>query len=134
MLSRDRRLTTADFEIAFANGKQFRHPLLVLRCHCRAADGDSHPWRAAFVVPKKLAKATRRNRWRRRLRHWFYEILQESEPALEQEDYLKCNQCDFIFMLTAPGRDATPREVRQAMRMLWRKALRSPGHNAYFCI
>jgi ribonuclease P protein component len=134
MLSRDRRLKKADFEIAFAKGKQFRHPLLVLRCYCRAADDASHQPRAAFVVPKKLAQATGRNRWRRRLRHWFYEILQESLPALEQENYSKWNQCDFIFMLTAQGHDATPREVRQAMRMLWRKVLHSPGRNEYSCV
>jgi ribonuclease P protein component len=80
------------------------------------------------VVPKKLAKATGRNRWRRRLRHWFYEIL-DSAPEREQNNGAQCNRCDFIFMLTAQGRDATSREVHQAMSMLWKKALRSLGHN-----
>ncbi len=128
MLSRNRRLKTADFETAFTKGRQFRHPLLVLRCYRRTENVDYDQLRAAFVVPKKLAKATGRNRWRRRLRHWFYEILQ-GLPELEQGDIAKWNQCDFIFMLTAQGQNATPLEVRQAMNTLWEKALRSLGHN-----
>lgn len=129
MLSRERRLKTADFEKAFANSKQFRHPFLVLRCYCRAEEEAQNGLRAAFVVPKKLAKATGRNRWRRRLRHWFYEIF-DSAPEREQDNGAQCNRCDFIFMLTAQGRDAPPREVRKAMQTLWMKALRSPGRNA----
>lgn len=128
MLSRNRRLKSADFETAFTKSKQFRQPLLVLRCYHRAEDADCNQLRAAFVVPKKLAKATGRNRWRRRLRHWFYEILQ-GLPVLDQ-DNAKWNQCDFIFMLTAQGQNATPLEVQQAMSTLWEKALRSLGHNA----
>lgn len=126
MLSRNRRLKSADFETAFAKGRQFRHPLLVLRCYQRAT-GDYDQLRAAFVVPKKLAKASGRNRWRRRLRHWFYEILQ-SLPE-NQDNLAKWNQCDLIFMLTAQGQEAKPQEVRQAMSELWKKMLRSLGHN-----
>jgi len=126
MLSRDRRLNKADFEIAFARGRQFRHPLLALRCYRRAAD-EHDQLRAAFVVPKKLAKAAGRNRWRRRLRHWFYEILQLLPE--NQDNMAKWNECDLIFMLTAQGREAKPQEVRRAMSELWKKALRSPGRN-----
>ena len=127
MLSRNRRLKSADFDIAFSRGRQFRHPLLVLRCYRRAVD-DSDQLRAAFVVPRKLAKATGRNRWRRRLRHWFYEILQ-GLPELDRDNNAKWNQCDFIFMLTAQGQNATPLEVQQAMRALWEKAQRSLGQS-----
>jgi ribonuclease P protein component len=126
MLSRNRRLNKADFEIAFAKGRQFRHPLLVLRCYQRAA-GDCDQLRAAFVVPKKLAKATGRNRWRRRLRHWFYEILQALPE--NQDNRAKWNQCDLIFMLTAQGQEAKPQDVRQAMNALWTKTQRSLGRN-----
>jgi len=127
MLSRNRRLKSADFETAFAKGRQFRHPLLVLRCYQRATD-DHVPLRAAFVVPKKQAKASGRNRWRRRLRHWFYEILQ-SLPESDQDNSAKWNQCDLIFMLTAQGQEAKPQEVRQAMNALWIKIQRYLGHN-----
>jgi len=126
MLSRNRRLNKTDFEIAFAKGRQFRHPLLVLRCYRRAA-GDCDQLRAAFVVPKKLAKATGRNRWRRRLRHWFYEILQALPE--NQDNRAKWNQCDLIFMLTAQGQEAKPQDVRQAMNALWTKTQRSLGRN-----
>ena len=131
MLSRDRRLNKADFETAFTRGRQFRHPLLVLRCYQRAAS-DSDELRAAFAVPKKLAKATGRNRWRRRLRHWFYEILQLL-PDSNQRNFAKWNQCDLIFMLTAQGQEASPREVRQAMSVLWKKALGYLGHSESSC-
>jgi ribonuclease P protein component len=128
MLSRNRRLKSADFETAFTKGRQFRHPLLVLRCYQRAAD-DCDQLRAAFVVPKKLAKATGRNRWRRRLRHWFYEILQVLPE--NQDNMAKWNQCDLIFMLTAQGQEAKPQDVRQAMNALWTKIQRSLGHNEF---
>jgi ribonuclease P protein component len=127
MLSRNRRLKSADFEIAFARGRQFRHPLLVLRCYRRAEEDDHDQLRAAFVVPKKLAKATGRNRWRRRLRHWFYEILQVLPE--NQDAITKWNRCDLIFMLTAQGQEAKPQDVRQAMIALWTKTQRSLGRN-----
>jgi len=127
MLSRRSRLKKADFDVAYKEGKVLRHPLLICRCYWRPVAADDRP-RAAFVAPRKLAKATGRNRWKRRLRHWFYEILQES-AATAAADQLKWHRCDFIFILTAQGRDAPPREVFRAMRTLWRKAIHFPGHN-----
>lgn len=139
MLSRERRLKKTEFETVFAQGRQFRHPLMALRCYQRPAEADVLQLRAAFAVPKKLGKATRRNLWRRRLRHWFYEILKQATPALEsetaaRENFSKLNRCDLIFMLTAQGEEASPQAVREAMEKLWGKALHHLGRNEPFCI
>ena len=54
MLSRDRRLSSAQFDRAYAHSLSVRHPLVALKAHRRDDDFDSV--RAAFVVPKSRAK------------------------------------------------------------------------------
>lgn len=133
MLSRNRRLTKADFEIAFKKGRQLRHPLLTLRCYYPQDQNSEAQVRAAFVVPRKLAKAAQRNLWRRRMQHWFYAILLEAVPLVKQEELSSCKQGDFIFMLTASGMQASPQEVRQAMRILWNRTIHTLGHKESSC-
>jgi ribonuclease P protein component len=113
MLPRPKRLTTTEFAKAFENGRVLRHPLLQLRVHLRG-DGESVA-RAAFVAPKKLGKATQRNRIRRRIRERF---------RLLQSEYSNrpLSSCDMIFIVGAAAEKASGPEVDGALLELLRRA------------
>ena len=138
MLSRSQRLTTRDFAVAFDKGRVLRHPLLQLRVHRRPAETggfDSQDLqsrgsqsretgnreaRAAFVVPKKLGKATWRNRVRRRVRE-RYRIL-SSGASGEKELQNKLQNCDLIFFINARSEDAPVAQIDDAIAQLIRRA------------
>jgi putative membrane protein insertion efficiency factor/ribonuclease P protein component len=113
MLPRNQRLTTTQFDRAFANSQQVRHPLVALRAHFRG-DGEE-TIRAAFVVPKKQAKkASRRNLIRRRLRERY-----RLHPA---QSLLGLQGCDLIFMATPQTADASTAELDAALEEVMRRA------------
>lgn len=118
MLPRAQRLTTAEFAQAFAHSRVARHPLLMLRAHHRSAKGgsliDGVTTRAAFVVAKKLGKATVRNRLRRRLR----ECYRSQEARLE----MRLAGSDLIFFATAAALTADTKELDAALAQLLRRA------------
>lgn len=126
MLPRAQRLKTKEFAEAFARGKTARHPLFSVRVWCRFAGSstenhlnivESEP-RAAFVVPKKQAKAVKRNRLRRRMRECY-----RRHPALAQwKSALK--DCDLIFVATLAAHEATFEELNAAFAQLLRRAAR----------
>jgi len=121
MLPRAQRLTTSQFDRAFANSQTVRHPLVVLKAHFRG-DGEG-TIRAAFVVPKKQGKATFRNRTRRRLRERFRLISTKNEGNLFG--------CDLIFLTTPQTHGATTQELDNALREVLRRAgKRIAGENA----
>lgn len=113
---RYQRLGTAAFQIAFKNGRPLRLPLLQMRIW-RRADGDSAT-RVAFVVAKKLGKATFRNRVRRRMREIY---------RLMSADYRQLAGCDLIFLATPLSAAATPVALADAFRQLVGRAARSAG-------
>ncbi len=122
MLPRANRLTTSQFDRAFANSQTVRHPLVVLKAHQRG-DGDEII-RAAFVVPKKQGKAVIRNRTRRRLRERFRLISTKNEAARERATTVERNLsgCDLIFLSTAQTHGATSLELDNALREVLRRA------------
>ena len=113
MLPRAERLTTAQFDRAFAKSQMVRHPLVTLRAH-RRGDGENGT-RAAFVVPKKVAKlASARNRTRRRLRERY-----RLHPARKNGDLAGC---DLIFMATAQTAGASMAEIDAALAEVVKRA------------
>jgi putative membrane protein insertion efficiency factor/ribonuclease P protein component len=106
MLPRAERLTTTQFDRAFANSQMVRHPLVTVRAHFRG-DGEAQV-RAAFVVPKKQAKkATQRNLIRRRLRERY-----RLHPSRNLESLAGC---DLIFMATPQTQAASEAELDAAL-------------------
>jgi ribonuclease P protein component len=130
MLSRPQRLKTKEFAEAFAKGKTARHPLLSVRVWRRFAgestkeSSETHlkpaengP-RAAFVVPKKQAKAAKRNRLRRRMRECY-----RRHPALTRwKTALK--ECDLIFVATPTAHEADFEALNAAFTQLLQRAAR----------
>ncbi len=112
MLPRANRLTTSQFDRAFARSQTVRHPLVVLKAHFRG-DGQETV-RAAFVVPKKQGKATIRNRRRRRLRERFRLLPPSNQRNLAG--------CDLIFLATPQTHGATMFELDDALKEVLRRA------------
>ena len=112
MLPRTNRLKSAQFNHAFANSQSVRHPLLALKAHRRTDDSDET--RAAFVVPKKQAKANGRNRTRRRLRERY-------RLHARRDDLLGC---DLIFLTTPATHTATATELDGAIDEVVRRMTR----------
>lgn len=125
MLSRAERLTARSFAKTFADGKTARHPLLSVRVFRRLSTANTqheadHLVRAAFVVPKKLAKATERNRLRRQIRECY-----RCHPArLQWQKQLE--GCDLIFVATPAALTADALQLNDALAQLLRRA----GHLA----
>ena len=115
MLPRSKRLQSAQFNHAFAHSQSVRHPLMALKAHARG--DDSGAVRAAFVVPKKQAKAAGRNRTRRRLR--------ERYRLHPRRDELK--GCDLIFLTTPATPAATSDELDAALDEVLRRMKRKLG-------
>lgn len=109
MLPRTNRLTSAQFNYAFANGQSVRHPLVALKAHRR--DDDSSEVRAAFGVPKKQANAVGRNRARRRLRERY-------RLHARRNDLMGC---DLIFLTTPATHTATADELDAALDEVLRR-------------
>ncbi|PQV63790.1 ribonuclease P protein component/putative membrane protein insertion efficiency factor,TIGR00278 [Abditibacterium utsteinense] len=122
MLPRAQRLTTSQFDRAFAQSQTVRHPLVVLKAHFRG--DDEATIRAAFVVPKKQGKATFRNRTRRRLRERFRLISTKNEAKLSNSTKNEGNLagCDLIFLTTPQTHGATTAEIDNALREVLRRA------------
>jgi len=126
MLSRAERLKSREFAQAFAKGKTARHPLLSVRVfHRCAAENASdiiktskNQPRAAFVVPKKQAKAVKRNVLRRRMRECYrrHPALPQWKSALEG--------CDLIFVASPAAHEAGFEELNAAFAQLLRRAAR----------
>jgi ribonuclease P protein component len=126
MLPRAERLTSKEFAQAFAAGKTARHPLLSVRvlrhlAHENAAGSGKTSkisTRAAFVVPKKQAKAAKRNRLRRRMRECY-----RRHPALAQ--WMSALEgCDLIFVASSETHKASFEELNAAFAQLLRRAAR----------
>jgi len=113
MLSRSRRLKSAQFNYAFTNSQSVRHSLVALKAHWRGDDASEV--RAAFVVPKKQAKAAARNRTRRRLR--------ERYRLHPRRDELR--GCDLIFLATPATHAATSAELDAALDEVLRRVVRA---------
>ena len=130
MLSRAQRLTSKEFAQAFAEGRTARHPLLSVRIFHRGSNENAFknafsaietpksPVRAAFVVPKKQAKAAKRNRLRRRMR----ECYRQHTVLLQLKDILQ--GCDLIFIAAPAAHEATFEELNAAFPQLLRRAAR----------
>lgn len=112
MLPRSNRLKSAQFNHAFANSQSVRHPLVTLKAHRRA--DESSEVRAAFVVPKKQAKANGRNRARRRLRE-HYRLHARRDELIG---------CDLIFLTTPAAHAATATELDAALDEVVRRMTR----------
>lgn len=118
MLPQAQRLSTAQFDRAFAKSQSVRHPLVTLRAHLRG-DGETQT-RAAFVVPKKVAKlSTERNRVRRRLRERY-----RLHPLRESNGLAGC---DLIWMATPQTGEATMAELDSAIADVLRRMSRRVG-------
>ena len=112
MLPRSQRLSSAQFDRAFAHSQCVRHPLIALKAHRR--DDESDVVRAAFVVPKKQGKAVQRNRTRRRLRERYRLHPRRNEPS----------GCDLIFLSTPATHAASGAELDAALDELLRRVKR----------
>ncbi len=112
MLPRAQRLKSAQFNHAFANSQSVRHRLVALKSHRR--DDDCDEVRAAFVVPKKQAKAVGRNRTRRRLRERY-----RLHPRRDE-----LNGYDLIFLSTPATHNATAAELDDALNEVLRRTKR----------
>lgn len=136
MLPRAARLNTKAFAQAFAEGKTARHPLLSVRILRRVDDKSVQSGalvhdqiakkaiRAAFVVPKKQAKATGRNLVRRRMRECY-----RLHPALSQRQNA-LQGCDLIFVATPLAHKAATDELNEAFAQLLRRAARLAGESS----
>ena len=113
MLPRAQRITTREFREAFENSRVLRHPLMQVRLHWRASSEDA-PVKAAFVVSRKLGKATVRNRARRRVREIYRLSALRHDAAL-------CH-ADLLFFISAQGVDADNRDLQEALEQLLRRA------------
>ena len=118
MLPRSKRLQSAQFNHAFAHSQSVRHPLMALKAHARG--DESSEVRAAFVVPKKQAKAAGRNRTRRRLRERY-----RLHPRRDE-----LSGCDLIFMATPATHAATASELDGALDEVLRRMKRKLSENA----
>ena len=115
MLPRAQRLTSREFETAFADARILRHPLLQLRVFRRNENGIV---RAAFVAPKKLGGAVIRNRLRRRVRERY-----RLHPLRNDENWKRRMQsCDLIFLISPPALLASPETIDEALEQLLRRA------------
>ena len=120
MLPRRERLGTTAFASAFDKGRILRHPLLQLRVHVR---GDNElATRAAFVVSKKLGKATVRNRARRRIRE-IYRLT-----AARHHGHLA--GLDLIFLATALALTAERAQLQAAIEQLLRRVVNTVVNTA----
>jgi len=123
MLSRPERLTTRAFSKAFAAGKTWRHPLMQVRVAPRnainehATNEETNVPRAAFVVAKKLAKASGRNRLRRQMREAYRLNARRHDPRLRA--------LDLIFLAAPTALDVSPHELRDAMNGLLERVIRA---------
>ena len=123
MLSRDQRLSSAQFDRAYANSLSVRHPLVALKAHRRDddcdddCDDDSDQVRAAFVVPKKQGKAVQRNRARRRLRECYRLHARRDDLT----------GCDLIFLSTPATHTATATQLDEAIDDVLRRMKRKLG-------
>jgi ribonuclease P protein component len=119
MLSRTERLSTAEFAEVFEKGRVLRHPLLQLRMMRRtdvAGMKQVQTLRAAFVAPKKLGKATVRNRLRRRVRERYRLLREESTRRTLLAD------CDLVWIMGATAATASVAEIDGALGALLRRA------------
>jgi ribonuclease P protein component len=115
MLPRNERLGTTAFAQAFAQSRTFHHALLQMRVHWRqgqtsaaeATTSDAQKTCVAFVVAKKLGRATVRNRMRRRLREAYRLSHQRNSPLLQN--------LDIIFMVKAGALEAQSAELYAAI-------------------
>jgi ribonuclease P protein component len=128
MLKRSQRLKTREFAFAFENGRVLRHPLLQVRVYRRedasdkdaaAANTQSSFTRAAFVVPKKLGKATMRNRVRRKVRERYRLWRQKANDNLQKNNL---QNCDLLFFINASSENATITEIDDALMQLLKRA------------
>lgn len=117
MLPRRQRLTVADFNKVFEQGRVLRHPLLQVRVLERNNEKDGV--RAAFVAPKKLGKATVRNRLRRRVRERF-RLLQTEYSHLLRD-------CDLVWIIGEATAGANGTQIDGALRELLKRAGRHLG-------
>ena len=121
MLSRDRRLSSAQFDRAYAHSLSVRHPLVALKAHRRDDRGDDFDSvRAAFVVPKKQGKAVQRNRTRRRLRECYRLHARRDDLT----------GCDLIFLTTPATHAATATELEAAIDDVLRRMKRKLGEGS----
>lgn len=121
MLKRSQRLKTREFAVAFEGGRVLRHPLLQVRVYRRNEKaGENHVTRAAFVVPKKLGKATWRNRVRRKVRE-RYRLFTSNAPPVNAS---LVPQCDLLFFINAACETATTAEIDAALAQLLKRAAR----------
>lgn len=115
MLPRSERLGTTAFATAFARSRTFHHALVAMRVHRRqkteSAQGKGASCkpraRVAFVVAKKLGRATVRNRMRRRLR--------EAYRLSEARNALALQSLDIIFLVKTSAFEASFEELCAAM-------------------
>ncbi|MDQ3814680.1 MAG: ribonuclease P protein component [Armatimonadota bacterium] len=112
MLPRSQRLRASAFTVAFQNGRVLRHPLFQLRVY-RRQDGNLTV-RAAFVAPKKLGKATLRNRTRRRIGERYRLSAAQHDPRLQG--------CDLIFLAAAAAVTADTAQLDDAITQLLARA------------
>ena len=112
MLPRSQRLSSAQFDRAFAHSHSVRHPLVALKAHRRG--DESSEVRAAFVVPKKQGKAVARNRTRRRLRERY-----RLHPRRDD-----LSACDLIFLSTPATHAATASQLDAALDEVTRRMKR----------
>lgn len=117
MLAQCHRLSATEFARVFKGGRILRHPLLQGRVLVRADGGDLV--RAAFVAPKKIGKATRRNRVRRRVRERF-----RLGGALQDRELFGC---DLVFVIMPEAETALPEALERALGELLRRARREVG-------
>lgn len=118
MLPRSQRLKSSEFELAFKNGRPLRHPLLQLRVWKRDESTHSEAVRAAFVAPKKLGKATLRNRLRRRVRE-RYRLLMQAEYSQKLAEY------DLVWIIRSAVEKVGCEELEDALKELLRRAARN---------
>lgn len=103
MREENRLASEADFRRVRHEGRSWAHPLLV--AHARPT-GD-RPFRAGFVVGKRVGGAVCRNRVRRRLR----ELVRARLPALR-------SGWDVVLSARAPSANATFPELAAALDQL----------------
>ena len=114
MLSQCHRLSATEFARVFKGGRILRHPLLQGRVLVRADGSDVV--RAAFVAPKKIGKAVRRNRVRRRVRERF-----RLSGALQEREL---HGCDLVFVIMPEAEAASLEALDKALVELLRRARR----------
>lgn len=133
MLPRSQRLNAREFAVVFENSQVLRHPLLQLRfykyqdkqqgvgkSHRQDLKKSSGATRAAFVAPKKLGNAVVRNAIRRRVRE-RYRIL-HAEALRIDKWHATLENCDLVFLATAPCREATIEQIDESLSSLLKRA------------